>query len=100
MWHLSLNIGVNIENIAKTYTVGSNATITCRSDTPTERIQWLRDKEKVVALGSMVMHLDLHFMPVNDSIHGQVYICRVTRNATEVAEQNFTMNVEGKEPKM
>lgn len=44
----------------------------------------------------MKEQLDLHFTPVNDSVHGCVYICRVTRNTNEVAEQNFTMNVEGK----
>lgn len=76
--------------------MGSTATITCRSDTPTERIEWLRDEDIVIGFESMVMQLDLHFTPVNDSIHGQVYICRVTRNITEVAERNFTMNVGGK----
>ena len=88
-------LGVNIIK-NETYTVGSNATITCHSDTPTERIEWLRDNGIVIGFGSMLMQLDLHFTPVNDSVHGQVYICRVTRNISEVAEQNFTMSVEGK----
>ena len=98
-------LGVVIEYIAETYTVqvgetytvhvGSNTTITCRSDTTTMKIEWLY-KGMVIAFRSMTTQLDLPFMPVNDSIHDRVYICRVTRNNTEVAEQNFTIGVEGK----
>ena len=60
------------------------------------KMEWLRDEGIVVAFGNMATRLDLPFMPVNDSIDGQVYTCRVTRNSTDVAEQNFTVNIEGK----
>ena len=41
--------------------------------------------------------LDLVFSLVTDSIHRQVYVCRVTRLADEmVATRNFTANVVGK----
>ena len=76
--------------------MGRNVTITCHSDTATDRIEWLTNNETVIISGIMKEQLDLHFTPVNDSVHGCVYICRVTRNTNEVAEQNFTMNVEGK----
>ena len=46
-----------------------------------------------------IRELDLAFSPVNDSIHTQVYMCRVTRDGgdgmTVTAVQNFTVNVVG-----
>ena len=42
-----------------------------------------------------IQELDLIFSPVNDSIHNQVYICRVTRMEGSLAEQNFTVTVKG-----
>ena len=46
-----------------------------------------------------IQELDLVFSPVNDSIHTQVYVCRVTRDGgnrmTVIAVQNFTLNVVG-----
>ena len=89
-------IGVVINNTAETYTVGINITITCHSDTATDRMEWLTN-ETVIVSGTMTMQLDLDFTPVNDNVHGRVYICRVTRNTDETTEQNFTMNVVGKQ---
>ena len=47
-----------------------------------------------------IQQLDLVFSPVNDSIHNQVYLCRVTRDGENgmmvTAAQNFTVNVDGK----
>ena len=47
-----------------------------------------------------IQELDLVFSPVNDTIHNQVYVCRVTRGKDgmppEIAVQNFTVNVHGK----
>lgn len=76
--------------------MGSDVIISCHSDTVTENIEWLRDGDEPVAVMPMERKLDLLFSPVNDSVHGTVYTCRVTRNGSEVAEQNFTMNVIGK----
>ena len=78
-----------------TFKVGSSANISCRSDTPTEEMEWLRDGDVVVAAQPRTHRLDLVFDIVNDSIHDEVYVCRVTRNATDTAEQNFTVSVEG-----
>ena len=88
-------LGVVIEN-ADNYTLGSDATITCRSDTATEGIEWLTQERTIIVYESNATQLNLTFTPVNDSIHGQVYICRVIRNDSDTPEQNFTMNVEGK----
>lgn len=89
-------IGVVIENGSEVYTVGSNANITCQSATLATKIEWLTDEGILLAFVSMTNELDLQFTPVNDSVHGNVYTCKVTRNSTDVAEQNFTMNVRGK----
>ena len=95
-----LRAGVIIKGGDEIYLVGSNATITCRSDTDTERMEWLRDDDVVVALMLNTRQLDLTFSPVNDSVHGKVFTCRVTRNSTAtnsgVVKQNFTMSVSGK----
>ena len=69
--------------------------ITCQSDTATERIEWLTQERTVIVYENNATQLNLTFIPVNDSIHGQVYICRVIRNDSDTPEQNFTMNVEG-----
>ena len=81
--------------------MGSNATITCVSETDTEKMEWLRDDDVVVVLMLTARQLDLTFSPVNDSLHGKVFTCRVTRNSTAtrsssgVVKQNFTMSVSG-----
>ena len=90
-----VKIGVVIDN-AENYTVGSDANITCHSDTDTERIEWLTHERVIIDFESNETQLDLLFMPVNDSVHGQVYICRVIRNHSDMPERNFTMNVKGK----
>ena len=58
-------------------------------------MEWLNDGDVVVAAQSSTQRLDLLFDIVNDSIHNEVYTCRVTRNATDTAEQTFTVSVEG-----
>ena len=75
--------------------VGQSATATCRSITPATRMEWLRNGEVVASAASTgIQELELVFSPVNDSIHNQVYVCRVTRNSGTVA-QNFTVQVNG-----
>ena len=37
----------------------------------------------------------LIFSPVNDSIHNQVYVCRLTTTDGQQVEQNFTAKVDG-----
>ena len=50
----------------------------------------------VVASMPNIQQLDLSFNIVNDSIHDKVYICRVTREADNIVdEQNITIIVRG-----
>ena len=69
----------------------------CVSDVPASRIEWF-DEDNVLMTSSMsTQQLNLVFSLVNDSIHGQDYVCRVTRLSDGmVATQNFTANVVGK----
>ena len=64
-------------------------------------IEWLRNGMVVESAAfTGIQQLDLVFSPVNDSIHNQVYLCRVTRDGENgrmvTATQNFTVNVDGK----
>ena len=93
------NVGVFI--IQDQFTVGESAIASCKSDAPATRIEWLRDGMVVKSAAfTGIQELDLVFSPVNDSIHTQVYVCRVARdggNETTVsAVQNFTVKVDGK----
>ena len=96
MW---LCVGVFI--VRDQFTVGQSVTASCKSDTPATRIEWLRDGVVVESDNTAgIQELDLVFSPVNDTIHNQVYVCRVTRGKDgmppEIAVQNFTVNVDGK----
>ena len=77
------------------FNVGQEATATCRSVTPTTSMEWLANG-LVVASATSTQKLVLLFSLVNDSIHGQVYVCRVTRDGGMTATQNFTVQVNGK----
>ena len=76
------------------FIVGMSATHTCTSDVSANRIEWLDNDRRVVAIVTSMDQLDLTFNPVNDSIHNSVYTCRVTRGE-EIAEQNVTIKVTG-----
>ena len=83
------------------FSVGESVTASCKSDAPALMIEWLRDGMVVESAAfTGIQELDLVFSPVNDSIHTQVYVCRVTRDGgngmTVTAVQNFTVNVDGK----
>ena len=93
------NVGVFI--LGDQFSVGESITATCKSDAPSSMIEWLRDGMVVESVAfTGIQELDLVFSPVNDSIHAQVYMCRVTRDGedgmTVTAVQNFTVNVVGK----
>ena len=64
-------------------------------------MEWLRNGMVVESAAfTGIQELDLVFSPVSDSIHNQVYLCRVTRDGengrTVTAMQNLTVNVDGK----
>ena len=60
-------------------------------------MKWLSNN-KILDSKNDTQNLALNFIPVNDTIHGEVYTCSVERiNETDRAEQNFTLNTTGKE---
>ena len=77
------------------FNVGDSATARCSSDAAAVRIEWLNNGV-VVGSDTSTQQLSLVFSPINDSIHNQVYVCRVTRGGGAQAEQNFTVIVDGK----
>ena len=87
-----MNIGVSV--IRDQFTVGQSATVTCRSDVLATRIEWLTNG-MVLESATSTQQLDLMFSPVNDTIHNQLYTCRVTREGAIIATQNFTTQIEG-----
>ena len=77
------------------FTVGMLAAARCTSDTPVAILEWLTNGV-VVESAMATQTLDLIIPMVNDSIHGDVFVCRVTRDNGMIATQNFTMDVDGK----
>ena len=57
--------------------VGQSASLTCSSDLDVSSIEWLYSGQ-VVARSMGEQELKLEFDPVNDTIHGREYTCRVT----------------------
>ena len=84
------------------FTVGKSANASCKTDAQALRIEWLRDGVVVESDNTAgIQELDLEFSLVSDTIHNQVYVCRVTREGKDgmqpvTAVQNFTVNVNGK----
>ena len=80
------------------FEVGQSTTASCRSDTPATRIEWLStsNREELIESALSTQELNLVFTLVNDSIHNEVYTCRVTREGGMIAIQNFTVYVYGK----
>ena len=68
---------------------------TCTSDTLATSMEWLTNGV-VVESDMSTQTLDLIIPLVNDSIHNDVFICRVTREDGMIATQNFTVIVDGK----
>ena len=94
---ICMHAGVTI--VRDQFSVGSSAMVRCSSDNLATGMEWLNN-ELVIARASSIQELDLMFSLVNDSIHNQVYVCRVTRDGGNgtiaTAMQNFTVNVAGK----
>ena len=85
--------GVSI--IRSEFRVGRQSMATCTSDTPATLMEWLTNGV-VVESAMSTQSLDLTTQQVNDSIHNDVFICRVTREDGSIATQNFTVNIVGK----
>ena len=61
-------------------------------------MEWLNDNEIVVSEND-TQQLQLSFNPVNDSIHGKIFTCTVTRrddmHMNETVKQNITLTAKG-----
>ena len=89
--------GVVIRSSEGPLTVGHDADITCHSNLVSDRIEWLiHSNQTVVAYLTNGTELTLSFKPVNDSMNGTVYTCRVIRDDNDITEQNITISVKGK----
>ena len=94
-------IGVIIEmNTVANFLVGSNASVTCRTDIDATKMEWLNSKSEVIASVAGQNDLNLMFNPVHDANHSEVYICRVTRNdvigkENIIVNQTFTLEAQG-----
>ena len=100
-WYVYTMYIIGVFIIRDEFSIGESVTASCKSDAPVLMIEWLRDGMVVESAAfTGIQELDLVFSPVNDSIHTQVYVCRVTRDGGSgmavQAVQNFTVNVDGK----
>ena len=85
-------IGVIIKmNTVANFLVGSNASVTCRSDIDATKMEWLNSKSELIASVAGQNNLTLMFSPIHDANHSEVYICRVTRN-DGIGKENITVN--------
>ena len=75
------------------FTVGEVASMTCSSDLDAISVEWLHNQQ--VVSSSSASELSLGFSPVNDSIHGEEYTCRVT-TSYGIQEQTVQSFVQSK----
>lgn len=85
--------GLNIRRSSSVFTVGESASMTCSSDLDVTSIEWLYNLQ--VFSSSTASELQLVFSPVNDSINGQEYTCRVT-SSYGIQEQTVQPFVQSK----
>ena len=98
LWpNVCLYPGVSISRCA--FSVGMLAAARCTSDTLAISMEWLVNGTVVESAVSTQI-LDLIIPLVNDSIHGDVFVCRVTRDYGMMATQNLAVNVDGRRTTM
>lgn len=85
--------GLSIRRSSSVFTVGESASMTCSSDLDVTSIEWLYNLQ--VVSSSTASELQLVFSPVNDSINGQEYTCRVT-SSYGIQEQTVQPFVQSK----
>lgn len=71
-----ISSGLSIRKSESVFTIGEPASMTCSSDLDATSIEWLYNHQ--IVSYSNNSELELLFNPVNDSIHGEEYTCRVT----------------------
>lgn len=91
---LTLCVGLEISGYSGQLIVGERATISCTFDLEFSSLEWIYNKEVLVSSSSS--QIGLSFNPVNDSVHGRQYTCRV-RTRYGVQEKNVIILVQGKQ---
>ena len=79
--------------------IGAKAIVKCISNVMhATKMEWLSSGVVVNKTGPQDLQstINLIFSPVNDSIHNQVFVCRLTTTDGREVEQNFTAKVDGK----
>ena len=77
--------------------IGIRASAECFSNAmQATKMEWLNNGVVVNETDPQESAIYLIFSPVNDSIHNQVYVCRLTTADGQQIEQNFTAKVDGK----
>lgn len=71
-----MSTGLTIQKSSSIFTVGKNASFICSTDHPVVLIEWIYNFQ--ILTTSSLSELHLTFDPVNDTIHGNEYSCRVT----------------------
>ena len=87
-----LYIGLEVSGYSGQLTVGDYATIICSFDLEFTSIEWIYNNQVVASSSSP--QIGLSFSPVNDSIHGRQYTCRVT-TPYGLQQKNVTILVQG-----
>ena len=92
MFLIFIGVVIEMDTVAN-FLVGSNVSVTCRSDINATKMEWLNSKSEVIASVHVAgqNNLTLMFSPVHDTNHSEVYICRVTRN-DGMGIENITVN--------
>ncbi len=76
--------------------VGSDRTLTCTSElADVTSIEWLDGGGQTVAMTTGAAPLNLTFTPVNDSLHGSSYTCRVSTSSGMSFNDSVELSVEG-----
>ena len=85
-------VGLQISNHSNHVNVGDFITVTCSFDLSLTSMEWLCNNE--VVMRTTAPQLTLTFSPVNDTINGKQYTCRVI-TSYGVQEENITLRVQG-----
>ena len=87
-------VGLEISGYRGELIVGEHATISCSFDLEFLSLEWIYNNKVLVS--SSASQISLPFIPVNDSVHGRQYTCRVTtRYGTQ--EKSVVILVQGKQ---
>lgn len=85
--------GLTTQRSSNIFTVGEDALLICSSDLSVTLTEWLHNFQVVTSSASS--ESQLAFNPVNDSIHGNEYTCRIT-SPYGIQEQAIQLVVQSK----